>query len=143
MKLNENIWLPHLKFILKTIALRYPSNPNEICKKKYYEFMHNLPVFININPMGKTFSKLLDKYPISPYLSSRESYLKWLHFIFNKINIKLGLPVDTYKNFMDNYYDEYKPIELKNKETYEIRKKYMKYTLIITFMFLIYYLYHK
>ena len=37
MKLNSNVWLPHLKFTLQTMAITYPSNPNDVAKKKYYD----------------------------------------------------------------------------------------------------------
>ena len=36
MKLNHEIWLPKLHFILQTISLNYPENPNEITVRKYY-----------------------------------------------------------------------------------------------------------
>ena len=35
MKLNPNVWMPHLKFTLQTMAITYPSNPNDVAKKKY------------------------------------------------------------------------------------------------------------
>ena len=60
MKLNPNVWLPHLKFTLQTMAITYPSNPNDVAKKKYYDFISNLPVFIPIEPIGKNFMDLLD-----------------------------------------------------------------------------------
>ena len=83
MGLNPNIWLPNLKFILQTIAITYPSHPNDVSKRKYYDLIQNLPVFFPFNPMGKNFLDLLDKYPVTPYLSSRMSFMKWIHFIFS------------------------------------------------------------
>ena len=77
MKLNPNVWLPHLKFTLQTMAITYPSKPNDVAKKKYYDFISNLPVFIPIEPFGKNFMDLLDKYPVTPYLDSRMSMMKW------------------------------------------------------------------
>ena len=34
MRLNHNVWLPHLKFTLQTIAITYPKYPNDVTKKK-------------------------------------------------------------------------------------------------------------
>ena len=34
MGLNPNIWLPHLKFTLQTIAITYPAHPNDVSKRK-------------------------------------------------------------------------------------------------------------
>ena len=88
MVLDSNIWGPHYWFVLLTIAISYPKHPNDVTKKKYYELIHNFPLFIPVSSMGNHFSELLDKYPIAPYLDSRESFIKWVHFIHNKIKTR-------------------------------------------------------
>ena len=85
MTLEPKIWGPHYWFFLHTIALSYPKYPNTITKKKYYEFIQNMPLFIPVESMGNDFSKLLELYPVTAYLDSRESFIKWLHFIHNKV----------------------------------------------------------
>ena len=37
MKYIAKVWGPHYWFVLHTIALRYPKNPNDVTKKKYYD----------------------------------------------------------------------------------------------------------
>ena len=143
MKLNPNVWLPHLKFTLQTMAITYPSNPNDVSKKKYYDFISNLPVFIPIEPFGKNFMDLLDKYPVTPYLDSRMSMMKWVHFIFNKISIQLEQPVEEFYDSLEKYYDEYKPKEYKNREIVKTRKKYIEFALGTILVGLIIYLYKK
>ena len=32
---NPKIWSSHYWFVLHTIGLNYPLNPNNVCKKKY------------------------------------------------------------------------------------------------------------
>ena len=71
MKLRHEIWLPHLKFTLQTIALNYPLNPNEITIRKYYNFIQNLPLFFPDDPIGNYMLKLLDEFPVTPYMNSR------------------------------------------------------------------------
>ena len=44
--------------------------------------------FMPIEEIGNSFSKFIDKYPVTPYLESRQSLVRWTHFIHNKINIK-------------------------------------------------------
>ena len=107
MVLNPDIWGPYYWFFLYTVALTYPLNINDVTKKKYYDFIQNFPLFIPISDMGNTFSKFLDRYPVTPYLDSRESFIKWVHFIHNKINIFLGKPEQTYHEAMNNYYEKY------------------------------------
>jgi hypothetical protein len=143
MKLNPNVWLPHLKFTLQTMAITYPSKPNDVAKKKYYDFISNLPVFIPLEPFGNNFMDLLDKYPVTPYLDSRMSMMKWVHFIFNKISSQLDQPVEEFYDSLDKYYDEYKPKEYKNREILKTRKKYIEFAIGTILVGLIIYLYKK
>ena len=143
MKLNPNVWLPHLKFTLQTIAITYPSNPNDVSKKKYYDFISNLPVFIPIEPIGKNFMDLLDQYPVTPYLDSRMSMMKWVHFIFNKISVQLDQPIEEFYDSLEKYYDEYKPKEYKTREIAKTRKKYIEFAVGTILVGLIIYLYKK
>ena len=143
MKLNPNVWLPHLKFTLQTIAITYPSNPNDVAKKKYYDFISNLPVFIPIEPIGKNFMDLLDQYPVTPYLDSRMSMMKWVHFIFNKISAQLDQPIEEFYDSLEKYYDEYKPKEYKTREIAKTRKKYIEFAVGTILVGLIIYLYKK
>ena len=62
MNLNPDIWGPHYWFVLYTIAISYPINPNDVTKKKYYDFIQNLPVFFPEYPVGTNFIDLLDSY---------------------------------------------------------------------------------
>ena len=143
MGLNHNVWLPHLKFTLQTIAITYPSHPNDVSKKKYYDFIQNLPVFFPLEPFGKNFLKLLDKYPVTPYLSSRMSFMKWVHFILNKIHEQLEQPVDDFYDSLEKYYDEYKPKEIRNKELIKTRQRYIQFAVALLIIGGIFYIYKK
>ena len=91
-KYEPHICGPHFWCFLHTIALSYPDNANDVTKRKYYELIQNMPLFIPDPEMGDQFSRLLDKYPVSPYLGKRESFIRWTVFIHNKINLVLGKP---------------------------------------------------
>jgi hypothetical protein len=143
MKPNPFVWFPHLKFIFWTIAVQYPIKPNEVTIKKYYTLIKNLPVFFPIYPMGNSFSELLDKYPVKPYLDSRKSYMKWNHFIINKINEKLELPQETFYEGLENYYNHYKPKETIIEEQLRKKKKTIYISFIVVLIGAIYLLYNK
>lgn len=130
MELDPTVWGPHYWFVLHTIALCYPLTPNEVTKKKYYDFIQNLPLMIPIHRMGNKFSDMLDKYPVTPYLDSRESFIKWIHFIHNKYNLLLGKEELSMTEAMDKYYHHYKPKNLLVRENMKRREKIL-YILII------------
>ena len=141
--LDPTIWGPHFWFFLHTIAMTYPIRPNEVTRKKYYEFIMNLPIFIPIESMGSDFSKLLDEYPVTAYLDSRDSFIRWMHFIHNKINEKLEKPKISMNEFYIKYYEEYKPKDIKMKDYYRWREKIIYTTVLLAASGLIVYLYNK
>ena len=142
MALDPSVWGPYYWFVLHTIALTYPTHANETIKKKYYDFIHNIPLFLPIATIGNKFSELLDKYPVAPYLDSQPSLVKWMHFIHNKINVSLNLPELTMEEAMVKYYEHYKPKAIIEKEQRKWREKYI-YAGIISLMLIIIALYYK
>jgi hypothetical protein len=131
MILKPEIWGPHYWFVLYSIAVSYPLNVNNITKRKYYDFIQNLPLFLPIGEIGKVFSDFLDRYPVTPYLDSRESFIKWVHFIHNKINLYLGKQEITYSDAMKKYYDHYIPKTVKQKEDRKNREKYIFFAVVL------------
>ena len=141
--LDPNVWGPHYWFFLHTISMTYPHHPNAVTKKKYYEFIQNLPLFIPIEAMSGEFSKLIDQYPITPYLDNRESFIRWVWFIHNKINRKLEKPELSLSAFYTKYYDSYKSNNIKLVEYYKLRQKILYGSIVIGMIGSIYYLYDK
>ena len=141
--LDPKIWGPHYWFFLHTLAMTYPNHPNAVTKKKYYEFIQNLPLFLPVEQISGEFSKLIDKYPITPYLDNRDSFVRWMHFIHNKINEKLEKPQISLNEFFIQYYDEYKSHDEKLSQYYNIREKVIYLVIILGISGAIYYLYDK
>ena len=141
--LDPKIWGPHYWFFLHTMAMTYPHYPNSVTKKKYYEFIQNLPLFIPVEEISSEFSKLIDTYPITPYLDNRDSFLRWMHFIHNKINEKLEKPSISLSDFFIEYYNQYKSNNLQKYEYYKTIKKIVYFVIIILILGIIYYYYDK
>jgi FAD-linked sulfhydryl oxidase len=141
--LDPKVWGPHYWFFLHTLAMTYPHHPNAVTKKKYYEFIQNLPLFLPVEEISGEFSKLIDKYPITPYLDNRDSFVRWMHFIHNKINEKLEKPTISLNEFFVKYYNEYKTHDEKFTEYYRIREKIIYFGIIFGMAGTIYYLYDK
>jgi len=143
MALDPKIWGPHYWFVLHTIALNYPLNPNETSKKKYYDLIENFPLFIPIPNMANSFSRLLDNYPITPYLDSRESFIKWVHFVHNQINLSLNIPEKSLDETLHNYYKLYEPKEVTIKNAFIQNEKYIYCSLIISLIIASFIIYKK
>jgi len=120
---DPTVWGPHYWFFLHTIAQTYPETPNSVTKRKYYDFIQNMPLFIPNADHGNRFSQMLDKYPITPYLDSKESFVLWMHFVHNKYNVLLGKEEISLFEALDRYNAEYKPKVVYLSEQYGLRKR--------------------
>lgn len=105
--MKPEIWGPHYWFFLHTMAYTYPETPNEIIKRKYYDSIMNFPLFIPDEKIGKKFAELLDAYPCQTYMNCRESFVRWVHCIHNKVNIHLKKPEIPLLQSIDEYVQLY------------------------------------
>jgi hypothetical protein len=142
MHFDPNVWGPHYWFFLHTVAETYPESPNEVTKRKYYDLIQNMPLFIPIAEMGNRFSSFLDKYPVTPYLDNRDSFIRWVVFIHNKFNNVTGKEEMSLPMALDKYKAEYKPKPIFFSERIKIRKQYI-YVALILLLFALIYIYYE
>ena len=116
MNFDPTVWGPHYWFFLHTIAHNYPHYPNKVTIRKYYDLIQNMPLFIPNENIGNDFSKLLDRFPVTPYLDNRDSFIRWMHFIHNRINRILDKEELTLFEALENYREKYKPPPIKISE---------------------------
>tara|TARA_B110000971_G_C20039606_1_gene516871 strand:- start:1981 stop:2346 length:366 start_codon:yes stop_codon:yes gene_type:complete len=121
--------------------MTYPKHPNAVTRKKYYEFIQNLPLFLPVEEISGYFTKLLSKYPVAPYLDTNESFIKWMHFIHNKVNEKLEKPTTSLNDFYIEYYKQYKPKNEKILEQYLIKERLATLLVLCLIIVTIYWLY--
>lgn len=134
-KLNVDIWGPQYWFVLHTIAYNYPDNPNATTKRKYYDLIQNLPLFLPDDEIGNNFCQIINLYPVSPYLDNRESFIRWMNFIHNKINIILGKEELSLKESIEKYKNNYKTKTIILYETIKVRQQII-YSLFILVIFI-------
>jgi hypothetical protein len=93
--------------------------------------------------MGDYFITLLNEFPVTPYLSSNMSFMKWVHFMNNKLNKAMNIPEINFYESLEKYYDEYKPKEIKEQKIYKERKKYIQFAVVFAICGLVIYSYGK
>ena len=76
--LDPKIWGPHYWFFLHTVAFHYPIHPTSIQKKMYHRLIHHFYEFIPNKSMASVYESILQKYPVSPYLDSRDEFIKFI-----------------------------------------------------------------
>jgi len=145
MRFDASIWGPHYWFFLHTIAYTYPNHPNETIKRKYYDLLINFPLFIPNDKMAQEFATLLDKYPFTGYLDKRESFIRWVNFIHNKINYNLKKAEVPLLESIDDYilYYEHGKKEEGNIERIYYMDFIIRTLLILLLIFLIWILWNR
>jgi len=132
---NPVVWGPHYWFFLHTIAYSYPTHPNATTKRKYYDLIQNMPLFIPNEDIGNKFSRLLDKYPVSPYLDKRASFMRWVNFIHNKVNYALSKEEISFADSVREYEQLYVNVHHK---TFLQEYLYLSMGVISLLIFLVY-----
>ena len=139
-ELDASIWGPHYWFFLHTISLTYPKYPDSATKRKYYDFIMNLPLFIPNNSYSKKMSFFLNEYPVTPYLDKRDSFIYWVYFMHNKINNSLGKEEISFLRALDDYYDNYKPKIIQLHKKINVNKNYVFMGFLVLMCIVIYFL---
>ena len=141
--LRAEVWGPHMWFFLHTTAFAYPKYPNAVTKKIYYDLFQNIPTFIPVQEMAETFSKLLNEYPITPYLDDRDSLVKWTWFIHNKVNERLEKTQISLESFHTVYSSQYKQFDISFFEKHQIVRKTVYICILASFIVSVCFLYEK
>lgn len=136
-ELNPNIWIPHIWFFLYTVAHTYPEVPNAVSRRKYYDFVQNLPLYFPESSCSRHFSRVLDSFPVTPYLDNKDSFTYWVHSVHNRMNAYIGEPEKTYLQHLDEYYESYLPKQYVLTEKKGIQKKYIVFGLIFVLCFFV------
>lgn len=137
MYFSPDVWGPHYWFFLHTVAESYPVYPTSSTKRKYYDLIQNMPLFIPVEEIGNKFSDLLDKYPVTPYLDKKESFVRWIIFIHNKFNNSLGKEEISLQMALDLYREQYKPRSYHAVKATGMRKHLVYGALVLSLLFII------
>lgn len=121
--LDPEVWGPHYWFMLHTIAFSYPDYPSSNHKKRFYEWIQTMPLFMPNDQCAKTTESLLSRFPVEPYLDSRTSLVKWAHFVHNKVNESIKKPIVTMDEFTRAYFELYVPKHLQMRDYYRWKEK--------------------
>lgn len=138
--MNPKVWGPHAWFFLHSVTLSYPNNPTETDKKQMYDFFMSVSNILPCLDCMKHFKDHLNKYPITPFLDSKDSLVSWLIILHNMVNVSTGKPTMTNEDVLKLYNKKY---ALGSSNTFQtVFSKWSVISTTVLFMILIL-LYHK
>ena len=100
---NNNIWGPPAWTFLHSVTLAYPDNPTETDKTNYRNFFTNLQPVLPCLKCSNNYLKHITEDPVENHLTDKESLVKWLIEMHNKVNQLYDKPVVTYDEMLDRY----------------------------------------
>ena len=136
-KFDPEVWGPHYWIFLHTVSYTYPLHPTAVTKRKYYDLINNFSLFIPNQKIGNDFNKLLDNFPVTPYLVNRDSFIRWVHFIHNQINKKLNKPEISLQEALKIYYLKYENNYVRDAKLQSWKKKYLSIFFVVFIFFII------
>jgi hypothetical protein len=148
--MNPKIWGPHAWIFLHTITLGYPKNPTEQDKETYKNFFLSLQGVLPCKKCNYYYKNNIRDLDITNHLDSKESLVKWLISIHNKVNKENNKSIVEYSDVIKKYKELYNISDTNNfnKNVTELTNNKIdnKYLLIITIVLSIllgYYYYKK
>ena len=108
--IGPNVWGPHGWKFMHYVSLGYPQVPTENDKINYKEFYSNLKNVLPCKTCAMNYERNLTELPIDNALHSRDTLVKWVIDIHNKVNEELGKPIVSPEDALQLYMKEDKPV---------------------------------
>jgi FAD-linked sulfhydryl oxidase len=113
--MDPEVWGPHYWMFLHTVAANYPIKPTALERKVHYRLIHNFHEFLPHRRIAAEFVDLLKANPVTPYLDTRDDFVRWMHHLHNEINRKLDKPKLSLENHKREFNHMYSSAAEKHK----------------------------
>ena len=105
--MDPTVWGPSFWFVLHTVSINYPDKPTYVEKRTHHDFYRIIQHILPCEACRRHYKELFAKYPIEPFLTSKQSLVTWVVMIHNQVNARLGKPLVTTKEVLTNYQEVY------------------------------------
>ena len=102
--MNQNIWGPHLWFVLHTITFNYPLKPTKEDISNYNDFLVSIKHVLPCSVCRKHYKRHLKENSPKKALKSRDNFIKWMIDLHNEVNGETGKKnTYTYSEIISRY----------------------------------------
>lgn len=105
--MNPFVWGPPFWFVMHTVSLNYPQKPTYAQRRTHYDFFYNIRNILPCEMCRQHYRTLLKRFPIEPFLDSRDTLVSWVILIHNQVNVRLGKPTMSKYVVMQKYSKAY------------------------------------
>ena len=128
--LHTTVWSTRYWFVALTTCLSYPDTPTDTIKQKYYDLYQNIFLFLPHNDDIRQFYPFITRFPITPYLDSRSSLLRWLFFMHNQISDTLNIQRRTESELLLEYRTMYRPVDVVDYNSFLIKRHLVGFSIV-------------
>ena len=125
--MNPDFWGKSAWRFLHSITFNYGDEKGIPTKKEktiYKAYFNLLPYILPCDTCKESFLCLVKENPIDKHLKTRETLIKWLYILHNKVNKKLVKPEESeidFRTFYNSYQKEQNINNINRNKIYYLR----------------------
>ena len=108
--IKPSVWGPHGWKFMHFVSLGYPENPSPDDKQQYKEFYESLQHILPCGACSQNYKLNLQEMPIDNSLDSRDTLIKWVIGIHNKVNQESGKKTLDHEEALNLYLKQQSPL---------------------------------
>ena len=108
--IKPSVWGPHGWKFMHFVSLGYPENPSQGDKRQYKEFYESLQHILPCGACAQNYKLNLQDMPIDNSLDSRDTLIKWVIDIHNRVNQETGKKTMIHEEALNLYLKQQSPL---------------------------------
>ena len=108
--IKPSVWGPPGWRFMHYVSLGYSEKPSDSEKQQYKAFYESLQHVLPCHTCAQNYKENLQKMPIDDALGSRDSLVKWVIDIHNKVNVETGKQTLSHQEALDLYLKQQSPL---------------------------------
>ena len=108
--IKPSVWGPHGWKFMHFVSLGYPETPSQEDKRQYKEFYESLQHILPCGACAQNYKLNLQRTPIDNSLDSRDTLIKWVIDIHNRVNQETGKNTLIHEEALNLYLKQQNPL---------------------------------
>ena len=108
--IKPSVWGPPGWRFMHYVSLGYPEKPSDSEKQQYKAFYESLQHVLPCHTCAQNYKENLRTMPIDDALGTRDSLVKWVIDIHNKVNVETGKKTLGHQEALDLYLKQQSPL---------------------------------
>ena len=108
--IKPSVWGPYGWKFMHFVSLGYPEKPSQEDKRQYKEFYESLQHILPCGACAQNYKLNIQRTPIDNSLDSRDTLIKWVIDIHNRVNQETGKKTLIHEEALNLYLKQQNPL---------------------------------